>query len=87
MDSLDKKSIKDQLVKIYESPATSEEFFWFMWNENQACVIYIKSFFEVTVKSGVKKGDSFINLFQNNDPDSLIDLNEQAWRLQWCEKV
>lgn len=39
-------------------------------------VLYIKSFFEATVKSGVKKGDSFINLFQNNDPDSLIDLNE-----------
>ena len=39
-------------------------------------VLYIKSFFEATVKSGVKKGDSFINSFQNNDPDSLIDLNK-----------
>jgi len=32
-------------------------------------VLYIKSFFEATVKCDVKKEESFVNLFQNNDPD------------------
>lgn len=33
-------------------------------------VLYIKSLFEATVKAGVKKGENFMNLFQNSGPDS-----------------